>query len=160
MNIFVTDPSPIISARNLDDKRIIKMIAESCQILCTALHCKGLSDVPVRATHVNHPVSVWARSTRQNYLWLLDHFMALCEEKRKRYPNNRPHEYEKHYQYLLYNAKYIPSLTQTKFVNCAQNASLNVSYKHVEDTATAYQLYLSDRWETDKRAPTWYGISR
>ena len=33
MNIFVTDPSPTISARHLPDKHIVKMPLETCQML-------------------------------------------------------------------------------------------------------------------------------
>ena len=33
MNIFVTDPSPTVSAQSLPDKHIVKMPLESCQML-------------------------------------------------------------------------------------------------------------------------------
>ena len=33
MNIFVTDPSPVLSARVLPDKHIVKMPLECCQML-------------------------------------------------------------------------------------------------------------------------------
>ena len=33
MNIFVTDPSPTISAQVLPDKHVVKMPLESCQML-------------------------------------------------------------------------------------------------------------------------------
>ena len=33
MNIFVTDPSPTLSARVLPDKHIVKMPLETCQML-------------------------------------------------------------------------------------------------------------------------------
>ena len=33
MNIFVTDPSPTVSAQVLPDKHIVKMPLESCQML-------------------------------------------------------------------------------------------------------------------------------
>ena len=33
MNIFVTDPSPTISARHLPDKHVVKMPLETCQML-------------------------------------------------------------------------------------------------------------------------------
>lgn len=33
MNIFVTDNSPKISAQALDDKRVVKMILETAQLL-------------------------------------------------------------------------------------------------------------------------------
>ncbi len=33
MNIFVTDPSPILSAQCLPDKHVVKMPLETCQML-------------------------------------------------------------------------------------------------------------------------------
>lgn len=37
------------------------------------------------ATHVNHPSAVWARTSIENYHWLVDHFFALMEEYTYRY---------------------------------------------------------------------------
>lgn len=51
MNIFATDPCPIKSAQFLDDKRVIKMILESAQMLCTALHQLGYDkEIPYKQT--------------------------------------------------------------------------------------------------------------
>lgn len=162
MNIFVTNSDPRISAKNLDDKRVIKMINESVQLLVTALHHHGtpLDNLPVKPTHKNHPAAVWVRSTRQNYSWLLRHTVSLMHEKRKRYPENKPHQYEQHVKFLRDNRKLLPSFKLTNFVNCAANESLGISYKHISDVTMAYQLYLNDRWDTDKRPATWYRVER
>jgi hypothetical protein len=37
------------------------------------------------ATHINHPSAVWARSSIENYNWLVDHFFALMQEYTYRY---------------------------------------------------------------------------
>ena len=37
------------------------------------------------ATHVNHPSAVWARSSKENYLWLHQMTIDLCEEYTYRY---------------------------------------------------------------------------
>ena len=63
------------------------MILESAQMLCT-VHHKYMgedADVPYKATHRNHPSTVWAARSAQNYEWLYRHFIALCEEYTKRY---------------------------------------------------------------------------
>ena len=159
MNIFITDPSPILSAKNLDDKRAIKMICESFQLLATALAERGI-ETPIRPTHRNHPVAIWTRSTRENYMWVLRHAVALCREKRLRYPENKPHQYEQLISFFRANAKSLPSFCLTPFTNCAANKEKGISYKHINDTFLAYQLYLNDRWETDARQPTWYGQTK
>jgi hypothetical protein len=66
MNIFATDINPEISAINLCDKHIIKMILESAQILCTVRWSKGLY-APYNPTHTKHPCVLWAKSSLQNY---------------------------------------------------------------------------------------------
>ncbi len=43
MNIFVTHPSPIQSARNLPDKHIVKMPLETCQMLAIIIRRHSLS---------------------------------------------------------------------------------------------------------------------
>ena len=37
------------------------------------------------ATHGNHPCAIWCRSSMENYIWLVDHFFALCAEYTHRY---------------------------------------------------------------------------
>lgn len=162
MNIFITDPCPVQSAKNLDDKRVIKMIAESVQLLSTALFYHGVdaSLLPVKPTHPNHPVNVWLRSTRENYRWLLRHTVALMHEKRRRFPANKPHIYERHIKFFRRMAVTLPAFALTPFANAAANKSLGVDYTHIDSVFTAYQLYLADRWDTDKKPPTWYRNKR
>ena len=37
------------------------------------------------ATHVNHPSAVWVRQSKENYNWLANMLVALCEEYTHRY---------------------------------------------------------------------------
>ena len=160
MNIFVTSPCPIESAKALDDKRVVKMCSESVQLLCTALVSRGVPqhELPMKPTHVNHPCNIWVRSSRSNYLWLCDHLEALCGEKLARYPSNPPYMYSGCMERLRGYVGLFGDIGLTPFVNCAANADMGISYKHVKDVHLAYQLYLNDRLDLDKRTPTWYGI--
>lgn len=38
-----------------------------------------------QATHINHPSAIWARTSVENYNWLVDHFFALLVEYKYRY---------------------------------------------------------------------------
>lgn len=89
------------------DKHVVKMILESAQLLSTAHRLLDgqetlgksktgrnvkryiLSDardaILYQATHVNHPSSVWARQSVENYNWLVEHFFALGDEYTYRY---------------------------------------------------------------------------
>ena len=63
------------------------MILESAQMLCTAHHCimADDADVPYKIAHKNHPSTIWARQSAQNYAWLYYHMMELGREYERRY---------------------------------------------------------------------------
>lgn len=79
MNIFVLSLDPAEAARMQCDKHVVKMIVETAQILCTA--GRGV----YRPTHANHPCTVWAGQSADNFKWLIRHGLALCEEYTFRY---------------------------------------------------------------------------
>ena len=87
MNIFYLHKDPVEAAKLQYNKHVVKMILESAQMLCTAHHeiMGDDADVPYKRAHVNHPSTVWARRSAQNYVWLYDHFVALAQEYKKRY---------------------------------------------------------------------------
>ncbi len=155
MNIFFTSKDPVEAARNLDTKRVNKMILESAQMLSTALREHGYSgDEIYKSTHKNHPSTVWARATRANYCWLLQHFEALAVEYHAR--RGKWHKSFVHlFSTLSAATDFVPNGELTAFANCAANAAVGVSYKHVEDVVQAYILYLNDRWDADKLEPVW-----
>ena len=82
MNIFYLDEDPKLAAIYQYNKHVVKMILESAQMLCTAHHVimGDDADVPYKTTHKNHPSTIWARQSGQNYAWLYHHMIALGEE--------------------------------------------------------------------------------
>lgn len=152
MNIFATSSCPVESAKYLDTKRVNKMILESAQILSTARYLWGYG-APYRPTHIHHPCVIWAASSKGNYIWLLQHFIALCDTFKHR--RNKIHKCELLINCLMKDIHVDNMHPQTPHPNCAANSSLNISYKHIENVHDAYKLYLNDRWEHDKIEPTW-----
>ena len=80
MNIFYTNSNPIKCANEHCYRHVVKMILEYTQMLSTAHHvlngnnaCEGL----MKATHINHPCSVWVRRSEANYEWLYQCLSAL-----------------------------------------------------------------------------------
>jgi hypothetical protein len=148
MNIFVSSFNAKESAQALDDKRLIKMILETAQILSTNINLAGLRKGPYKTTHQNHPSTVWARTSHDNYLWLCGHFIHLCNEYERRF--HRIHKCEQ-YTKLFYDSS--TDLTYSKealttFPNCT-------TFKEVKETTRAYRLYLNQKWVNDKRQPKW-----
>jgi hypothetical protein len=82
MNIFVLSESPIEAAQMQCNKHVVKMVTETAQILCSIFPD---GQAPYKRTHYNHPCCKWARYSRENYQWLLQHGDALAEEYALRY---------------------------------------------------------------------------
>lgn len=93
MNIFVLDRDPILAAQYQTNAHTVKMIVESAQMLCNAFSEEMAP--PYKRTHYNHPCSKWCRKTKDNYLWLVAHAVALCDEYSYRYDKIEPHKSQK-----------------------------------------------------------------
>jgi hypothetical protein len=155
MNIFYLDNNPSVAAKAMTDKHVVKMILESAQLLCTAhrvldgepvieMSSNGrrltryshptLDNVLYKSTHVNHPSGVWVRESKANYLWLYEHFLALCTEYNKRYSKIHA-TYEKLGSLL----KKTPlSLTRSPFTPI--KLAMPTPY-HLSDPVESYRLY-------------------
>jgi len=153
MNIFATDDCPVKSARNLDDRRIVKMILESAQMLSTAINvCGGRGFY--RSTHAKHPCSVWTRETQGNYKWLMEHFSALLKEKGRRF-SSPAHSCAKHLPKIEAGVNLIPPGDLQPFVDCS-------GIKGNGDVKSKYRKCLNVKWEKDRENsggmyPRFYG---
>lgn len=109
MNIFVLDKDLDKCAEYHVDKHIVKMPLEAAQMLCTnmwidkyfgyvpdKLSKEQLAelreikkneprDFPYLPTMHNHPCTIWARTSFDNYEWLVCYALALNEEYGYRY---------------------------------------------------------------------------
>ena len=107
MNLFYLDKEPDISATLHCDKHVVKMIIEYAQMLSTAHRMLdgesyyGLSkngrrlqrwrmlddreDILYKASHINHPSTVWVRENAIQYQYAYDMFTNLCDEYTYRY---------------------------------------------------------------------------
>ena len=86
MNIFYLHSDPIQNAKWYIDKHIVKMPLESTQMLSSVWHRYGHGDkVQYKEAFKNHPCTLWAGDSYENYLWLRKHALALCFEYTSRY---------------------------------------------------------------------------
>ena len=107
MNIFYLDHDVHKCAEMHNDKHTVKMILEYAQLLSTAhrfldgtlidgysktgrkqkryVLSSDLDSVFYASTHINHPSAIWVRQSSENYLWLANLLIALCEEYTHRY---------------------------------------------------------------------------
>jgi hypothetical protein len=77
------------------DKHVHKILLEAVQMLCTAVRVlspdSDLSGL-YKMAHKNHPVSIWCRTSRENFQWTLDLIEALHKEWRFRHNHEKIHK--------------------------------------------------------------------
>ena len=160
MNIFILDESPIISAQMQCDKHILKMPLETAQMLCSVWHRYGQGmNVPYKEAHKNHPCTLWAGDSMDNYNWLWLHGMELCFEYTRRY--NKIHKCQQVIMDLSY-----PSPSKFNFDNyfgTPHPQCMPDEYKCASDESVlAYRkYYVNDKkdiakWNKGRDAPDWY----
>jgi len=153
MNIFVLDYDPINAAKMQCDKHVVKMPLESAQLLCSAF-AKGTA--PYKQTHTNHPCSIWTRESRENYLWLVEHGIALCDEYTFRY--GKIHKSKEVIIWCKNNMNKIKFKGQgkTHFILC-----FDEKYK-VGNAIESYRAYYKQakvkvaEWNKTRKAPKWF----
>ena len=79
MNIFILHLNPKKAALMTCDRHCVKMILETAQLLCTISHEYGF-DAPYGSTHEKHPCTLWIKESKQNWIWLQQYGIHLCEE--------------------------------------------------------------------------------
>jgi hypothetical protein len=156
MNIFALDQDPQLSAEMHNDKHVVKMILEYAQILSTTHRLlDGDKDILYKATHKNHPSTVWARQSTANYKWL--HKLWVCLS------NEYTHRYDK--THLSYTK--LKDILNTPPSNLQEGPLTSVSqampeeYKNSLDHIKAYRdYYIGEKqalakW-TKRDVPLWY----
>jgi hypothetical protein len=153
MNIFYTSANPDIAALHLDDKRLNKMQVETAQLLCSAAIINGAppTRVPYKLAYKNHPCTLWAAKTNNNFNWLQCYLRALNHEWWKRGFNAHATSAIELNQFVGYfEVGYFTS--PPKLV---ADKARGFDCGHIENIHEAYQLYLNCKWNTDSRAPKW-----
>ena len=91
MNIFMLHMNTEENVKLHCDKHVVKMILEYAQMLSTAHRLIDgtfglyIDEKVYRATHDNHPCTIWVRDNCANYRYMYDLFSKLCEEYTYRY---------------------------------------------------------------------------
>lgn len=157
MNIFYVHTDPVVAAKSLCDKHVVKMILESAQMLSTAHHICGEPEKDgmeiYRKTHINHPSNVWVRESTKHYHWLWEHALALCAEYTERY--GKVHKTE---NMLRVDLPFYPyAMKENNFSEPPQ--CMPEQYK-CDDAVTAYRnYYIGDKaymatWKQNR--PDWF----
>lgn len=154
MNVFYLHENPFTAAEQLCDQHVLKMGIESAQMLATA-HWMNESEAPYKKAHVNHPSTIWTRSSSKHYDWLVNHAKGIFKEYTNRY--GKTHKTESVLRWLDENR---PKLEDKGFVPPPQ--CMPEEYKN-HDTVKAYRdFYIYDKvlikglnYNRKDNAPEW-----
>lgn len=154
MNIFFLHIDPEKCAQMHVNKHVVKMILETCQLLCSVHHIVNSEyKPPYKLTHKNHPSSIWTRTSIDNYKWLCRLGQELCKEYTYRY--NKKHKCEEYINELSYN---IPILPDIGFTQPLQAMPDNYKEKDSIDAYRNYYFYEKSRMHSWKKRekPQWF----
>lgn len=155
MNIFILSNCPKEAARFHCDKHCIKMILESCQLLSSAINIHSNNSISgtYKTTHINHPCSIWARASRENFNWLCELTEELFFEYTRRY--GKTHKSYSVFEVCKQNSNILPKVGLTKFPQAMPDIYRN------ENAVVAYRnYYISEKrdicsWKIGN-VPNWF----
>lgn len=154
MNIFATDPCPVVSAQHHCTVHF-KLVVELAQLLSTAHHELDGHSPAYKPTHKNHPSTIWVRESRGNYQWAFEHFKALCDEYTFR--TGKLHKTSEHLASLSVVPANIRKGERTRFA-----MAMDDKYKINVDPCANYRHYLNHKFkewqQRDKPIKVCWGI--
>jgi hypothetical protein len=181
MNIFVLDTDPELCARYHCDKHLVKMITEHNQMLGSiAYTARGITrkkDItpefvktkfvgfprktadgdphPYGIGYRNHPCTQWAAASIQNYMWLCNLTLRMCEEYTKRY--RRKHAGEDICRWYYSNMPALPMLTMTNFAQAMpDDCKSHDAVKAYRDYYKKYKARFA-KW-AHSETPDWWHV--
>lgn len=172
MNIFVVNTDPELAAIQLCDKHINKMTVETVQMLVSASRRHGATDSDVPTTskgtphkggYANHPSTVWAGDSKDNFIWLFYHGLALAEEFKYRY--GKEHACSAQLDVLENLVDKIPDNGPTDVALCVGpelQSRYGATHMPIQKAVEVYQtFYRQDKvefakWEKGRPSPTWW----
>lgn len=160
MNLFILDLMPVTAATYYCDRHVVKIILEAVEMMGFAYDQGEFKPLPwlKHARHYNHPMSVWVRSSLQNFDWTYQHAVALCCEYTYRY--DKVHSYLQHIDWIGANLPLsnLSDMGRTDWPRCFGPWKEKVGI--TDDIVQDYRRYymLAKRFATWKKRniPYWF----
>lgn len=125
------------------------MVLETAQLLCTAYHVLQSPLIPhiqsvagkfYKQTHTNHPCAIWTRESAENFAWVVELGLGLCDEYYNRFglSKNKRHATEPLIAAIAAHPLELPSLGLTPFTQ-----AMPEEYRDT-DAVIAYRNYYRD----------------
>ena len=180
MNLFILSIDPAKAAEEMMDKQIHKILLEAVQMLSTAVRVlipdphldPDLDEQLYKLAHKNHPVTIWCRTSRANFIWTLDHIDALHAEWKYRYahPDTKIHKSYRVAQIIRENipADRLFPISSAESRNPTPFAlAMPIQYKDPSgDAVASYRAYYMSpektriaKWAKRRSAPAWWATN-
>jgi len=165
MNLFILSLLQWEIAQSMMDKHVSKILLEAVQMLCTAKRVIDPEDVEglYKLAHKNHPVTVWCRKSRANFIWTLDLVDELHKEWRFRYGHPET-KFHKSYLVAMILRENMPSRFEEEELTPFALA-MPEEYKTDDPVESYRNYYMSEEkrkiatWNKRREKPEWYLIS-
>jgi hypothetical protein len=166
MNIFILSLIHQEIAEFMMDKHVSKILLEAVQMLCSARRLvepdDGKNDALYKVAHKNHPVTIWCRKSKANFIWTLDLIDHLHAEWKYRYghPETKVH---KSYLVALYLRENVPEEEKFEEKGLTPFALAMPDQYKTDDPVLSYRnYYMSENkqkiasWNKKRGKPAWY----
>jgi hypothetical protein len=170
MNLFILSLIQKEIAESMMDKHVSKILLEAVQMLCSARRIVEPDDDVIneriyKLAHKNHPVTIWCRKSRANFVWALDLAEELHNEWRFRYghPETKIH---KSFRVAMFLRENIPNEDAFEEVGLTPFAQAMPDKYKSDDPVLSYRnYYMSEEkqkiasWSKKRSKPAWYVLN-
>jgi len=170
MNLFILSLNFAECAEFMFDKHVSKILLEAVQMLCTAVQIVDpendvFSKIKLyKIAHKNHPVTIWMRTSLNNFIWTLDLVEAMHNEWKYRY-DHPPDKMHKSYIVAKYLREFAPMADKFSQKGLTPFALAMPIECKCDDAIEAYRKYYQTpdkqkiaSWKKREK-PDWYQIT-
>ena len=168
MNLFILSLIQKEIAQYMMDKHVSKILLEAVQMLCSAKRLLDPDDEESKQ-HLyklaHHPVTIWCRASKANFVWALDLVEELHNEWRFRYGHPET-KFHKSYLVSLYLREHMPSDDKFQEQGLTPFALAMPDKYKTDDAVLSYRnYYMSEEkqriasWKKKREKPEWYSVS-
>jgi hypothetical protein len=166
MNLFILSLIQREIAQYMMDKHVSKILLEAVQMLCSAKRILSPDDEInnriYKLAHKNHPVTIWCRKSKANFVWTLDLVEELHNEWKYRYGHPET-KFHKSYLMAVLLRENMPKDEAFEEEGMTPFAlAMPVQYK-TDDAVESYRnYYMSEEkqkiatWNKKRERPAWY----
>ena len=170
MNIFILSLIQREIARFMMDKHVSKILLEAVQMLCSAKRLLDPDDIInehiYKLAHKNHPVTIWCRTSKANFLWVLKLIEELHKEWKFRYGHPET-KFHKAYLVSIILKENLPKDDAFEKTGLTPFAlAMPEQYKCNDPVISYRNYYMSDEkqriatWEKRRGKPKWYNRTK